>query len=434
MYIFLIKRFILFSMKLLTKCKIHYAWFILIMCCMMFGSCMGIYSNCSGLYTAPLLSEFGWSYTRITLVGITCTLARVYGSGIADRIFRKYSLKLILSASVIALMGGAGLLSVMHNTPFYILVNIIVGFAGAFVFYIPVPMLINNWFVEKKDTALGIAMLCSGLLAAVFSPVFSGIIESRGWRYANAVNALTGISIALPPVLVFAVKTPGEMGLKPYGWKEPGPMKVITSTDEYFESGEHPDFDTRYTVKEKKKLFRLSLILAMFISVISGLPSRLAHFGATSYVGAAAGALLFSASQAGNMMSKLIMGPVCDRFGPKKTYVTSVSLVFVSFLTLCFMPESRTLLFVLAFLTGISCGNNMMIYPAAVRTYSKGEEYTGYIAKISMGMTFFGTPFSLLVSALYDLTGKYTLIFALHAALDFICIFLAYRMFTEKRA
>ncbi|MCQ2401620.1 MAG: MFS transporter [Lachnospiraceae bacterium] len=419
-------------MKFLKGCKIHYGWFILIMCCMMFGSCMGIYANCAGLYTAPMLSEFGWSYTKITLIGITQTVARIYGSGIADRIFRKYPLRLVLSLAVVIMMGAAWFTSMMHDAFAYTVINILVGFAGAFVLYIPVPMLINNWFTEKKDTALGVAMLCSGLMAAVFSPIFNSLIENYGWRQANAVNAVIGLLVALPPVLLFAVKTPEEMGLKPYGWKDPEPMKVVTSPSDYFEGGEHPDFDTRYSVKEKKEKYRLSLVLAMFIMAISVVPSRLAHFGATSYVGAATGALMFSVSQFGNMASKLVMGPLCDKYGPKKTYVTSVSLVFLSLLLLCFMPHGTVLLLVLAFLTGLSAGNNMMIYPAAARTYSKGEEYSGYIAKISMGMNIFWTPFSLVMSALYDITGTYTLTFVLMAALDFVCIFLTLKMFPKK--
>lgn len=419
-------------MKIFAKTKVHYAWFILIMCCMMFGSCMGIYSNCTGLYTAPLLEDLGWKYTTVTVIGISSTVSRIYASGIATKIFKRFPLKLVLSISVIVLYGAAWLKCIMHSVFFYTLINILIGLSGAFILYIPVPMLINNWFEEKKDTALGIAMLCSGLLAAVFSPIFSTMIQNHGWRYACAANAITGLAIALPPVLLFAVRTPEEIGLKPYGWKEPEPIKSASSPSEYFKNGEHPDFDTRYSRKEKKQLFVTSLCLAMFISVIAGLPTRLAHFGATSYVGAATGALLFSASQIGNMLSKLIMGPLCDKIGPRRTYVTSVSLVFVSFMIFFMMPQSIILLYAAAFMTGISCGNNMMIYPAAVRTYSRGDEYTAYISKVSIGMTLFGTPFGLLISALYDITGTYTLIFAVHALLDLICIFLTLKMFPEK--
>lgn len=419
-------------MKIFAKTKVHYAWFILIMCCMMFGSCMGIYSNCTGLYTAPLLEDLGWKYTTVTVIGISSTVSRIYASGIATKIFKRFPLKLVLSISVIVLYGAAWLKCIMHSVFFYTLINILIGLSGAFILYIPVPMLINNWFEEKKDTALGIAMLCSGLLAAVFSPIFSTMIQNHGWRYACAANAITGLAIALPPVLLFAVRTPEEIGLKPYGWKEPEPINSASSPSEYFKNGEHPDYDTRYSRKEKKQLFVTSLCLAMFISVIAGLPTRLAHFGATSYVGAATGALLFSASQIGNMLSKLIMGPLCDKIGPRRTYVTSVSLVFVSFMIFFMMPQSIILLYAAAFMTGISCGNNMMIYPAAVRTYSRGDEYTAYISKVSIGMTLFGTPFGLLISALYDITGTYTLIFAVHALLDLICIFLTLKMFPEK--
>ena len=56
------------------KHHIHYAWVVLFACCMFFGASMGIYSNCSGLYTAGMLGEMGWSLTLITVFGAAWNL------------------------------------------------------------------------------------------------------------------------------------------------------------------------------------------------------------------------------------------------------------------------------------------------------------------------------------------------------------------------
>ena len=78
-------------MKKLRLPKIHRAWLVLFSCCMFFGASMGIYSNCTGIYTADMLDELGWTYTIITICGIALTVTRVVASRFAPKIFQKYS-------------------------------------------------------------------------------------------------------------------------------------------------------------------------------------------------------------------------------------------------------------------------------------------------------------------------------------------------------
>jgi len=419
-------------MKLIaSKLHIHPAWLVLFSCCMFFGASMGIFSNCSSLYTADLLAEMGWSMTLSTILDIATTVSRVAATAITYKVFKKYDLKLILSLSVIAIMGGCILKGFIRGIADFVLINILIGASGAFLLYVPAPMLINNWFVKKKDTALGIAMLCSGMFAAILSPVFSSIMLSHDWRYATIVNGIVGLAVALPPVLLFAVRTPEELGLKPYGWTEPEPLKVASTPSQAFEEG-HADFDTRFTAKEKKQRFLLSAVLALLICALSYMPGRLPHFATTSGIGTSLGALMFSVSQFGNMASKALMGSLCDRFGPRKTYTASLILVLISYTALCFMPTSPLILLPVSFLSGISCGNNMMVYPAAVRTYSRGDEYTYYISRVSMAMTVFGTPFALLLGLLYDTSRSYQSTFLLFAVMEAVTVVLCLMMFRKE--
>ena len=412
------------------KTKLHPAWLVLLCCCAFFGASMGIYNNCASLYTADMLAEMGWSLTLSTVLEISLTVSRLAATSVTYKVFRKYDLKLVLTLAVIAMMGGCIAKAFLKNMAHYVLINLLIGAGGAFLLYVPVPMLINNWFAKRKDTALGTAMLCSGLFAAICSPIFSDVMLKHGWRYANVVNGLTGLAVALPPIFLFAVKTPEQLGLKPYGWTEPEPMKVATSPSQVFENG-NEDFDTRFSAREKKNRFLLSAVFSLLIFAISYLPARLPHFASTGSIGTAAGALMFSVSQIGNMASKGLMGPLNDRFGSRRTYTAALAVVLVSCILLCFMPTSLCVLLPVAFLTGVSSGNNMMIYPAAVRTYSRGEEYTYYISRVSMAMTFFGTPFSLLLGVLFDTTQNYRYTFLLFAGMAAVTVVLSLLMFRK---
>lgn len=430
------------------KHHIHYAWVVLFACCMFFGASMGVYSNCSGLYTADMLGELGWSLTLITVLGFGNTVTRLYGSRIAPKLFKKYSMKTVMAVAVIVLMLGGMSKSLVKEPVFYMGFLLVDGFAGAFIYYIPVPILINNWFYKKKDTALGIAMMSSGLMAAIASPIFGKILETSGWRIANVINCLAGLLIALPAVLLFVVTRPEEMGLKPYGWEPPEPMKVITSPSQIFENGSE-DYETGVSVKKKRSLFLLSMILAMLMNGVSGMPPKIPHFAITAGFGAALGSLMLSASQVGNMASKAALGPLCDRFGHRRTYTVSAVLVFASFLIFLAVPSAEasqgastgTLmagaavpLLLASFLTGISAANNTMIYPASVRLYSRGDEYAEYISRISMAITVFGAVWNLLQSALFDLSGNYTTTFILYTVASGIAAVLTVRLFAAEKS
>ena len=429
------------------KHHIHYAWVVLFACCMFFGASMGIYSNCSGLYTAGMLGEMGWSLTLITVVGVGNTIARLYGSRIAPRLFKKYSMKTVIAVAEAVLLIAGMSKSLVKDLAFYALFLVVDGLAGAFIYYIPVPILINNWFHKKKDTALGIAMMSSGLMGAIASPLFGKILETSGWRTANAVNCFTALLVSLPAILLFVEVTPEKMGLKPYGWEPPEPVKVITSPSRVFENGSE-DYETGVSVKKKRSLFLLSMILAMLMNGVSGMPPKIPHFAITAGFGATLGSLMLSASQVGNMASKAALGPLCDRFGHRRTYTVSAVLVFVSFLIFLAVPSAEasqgasagTLmagaavpLLLASFLTGISAANNTMIYPASVRLYSRGDEYVEYISRISMAITVFGAVWNLLQSALFDLSGNYTTTFLLYTVASGIAAVLTVRLFAAEK-
>ena len=62
--------------------------------------------------------------------------------------------------------------------------GVVFGLAGSFIFVVPAPILIDNWFKKHKGLALGCAMSFSGIGGAVLSPVFTLLIETFGWREA----------------------------------------------------------------------------------------------------------------------------------------------------------------------------------------------------------------------------------------------------------
>ena len=415
-------------MRFLEKHHIHYAWVIMISCFMVYGATMGMVFNLGGIFNAAISVDMGITISEFTVVtiasGLTSAVALLT---VVDRVIKKAGLIRVMTVSVVVYGVSVVLRSVCTTLWQFALTYALNGLAGAFLLYVPMPLIINAWFQEKAGLALGITMLSSGAVGGIMNPVIQNVILAHGWRYAAVVNGVLSVVMALPFLLIFLKRDPKEMGLLPYGYKgEPEPEKPVTSPSE---AARLTPFDTRYSPKEKKKLFAMSFVMAIILYLVSSVPQQLAHFGIVNGLGASGGALLVSCGMAGNMTGKAVMGLCTDRFGKKKTFlafitISNIGLLMISFLYRMpfFVPA------VSAFLIGFTAAENTMIVPMAVGEYSSGEEYLENISRVSVA-TMLSTAFGTYVSsAIYDLTGSYSIEFMLYLALHLFAMTLLLRI------
>ena len=83
--------------------------------------------------------------------------------------------------------------------------------------FIPVTMILSNWFVKKRELVTGIAIAFSNLGGAVFNTVISKLISTEGWRYAYVFSGLLALAACTIAVLFSLKRSPEEYGQEPYG-------------------------------------------------------------------------------------------------------------------------------------------------------------------------------------------------------------------------
>ncbi|NLT58541.1 MAG: MFS transporter [Clostridiales bacterium] len=195
-----------------------YGWIILIGCMLLQGAGTGLFSNCNGVFTQPVPEALGVSrgtfglYTTIGgLIGMGGMV--VYGElyGRNPKSFRKF---IILSTAVCCgcVFGYSFATSVWH---FYILSAIygcfFPGLAG-----ISITTLVNNWFIEKRGLATGIAFTGSGISAAIMNPIVRRVVEVYGWRYGYRLLAVTALALMVVAILIIR-EVPEKKGQLPLG-------------------------------------------------------------------------------------------------------------------------------------------------------------------------------------------------------------------------
>lgn len=114
------------------------------------------------------------------------------------------------------IMGAALLLHSQATTPMIVYVaRVMMGVALGLVGVLINTILVSNWFIKKRGTAMGI-MLCGTSFGGVVIPLLATpLIKNYGWRWAMIAVSLL-IWVLLIPAIIFLVKPkPSDMGLFP---------------------------------------------------------------------------------------------------------------------------------------------------------------------------------------------------------------------------
>ncbi|MEM7049237.1 MAG: MFS transporter [Acidobacteriota bacterium] len=168
------------------------------------------------VFDEALLEEFGWSRAALKFRDLlTFAIAGLLGplaGAIADRfgVKRPMLFGALLLAGCYFFYGrvsSIGQMYVIHT-----LFALVLATCGLIV----TVMLVSHWFVAKRGTAIGIALVGTSLGGVLFPKLGTALISSYGWRTAFAIEA--AFPIALLVVIALLVRDrPETIGLEPLG-------------------------------------------------------------------------------------------------------------------------------------------------------------------------------------------------------------------------
>ena len=397
-------------METQPKTKSHYAWRILIACCLINMSALGM-TNSNGLFFSEITKELGFKLSELMIHCIFGGLTSAAVLFVVDRVYRKFPLKYVLIASFLLYHVPYMCMSTFHSVWQWCVAAMVNGIGGAFLLYIPVPMLLNNWFIKKKKMALSICFVASGFSGILTSLLLGVLISNFGWRAAYVIRGAILLLLAVPGIIL-AVKTPAEMGLKPFGYGENAAEdQRIKGAGEIYMRG-----------REKRKKFYWCVALAVMCNLICAMTSLLPSYAATRGMSVVIASYLTSLAMAGNISSKAAMGPLTEKLGIRTSGIIVVSFLASGFLLIAAGMESLPFLVYASFTTGISACANTLIIPNLLDTFAGGDEYVHMLSRCSTG-TMFASAFSVTIgSTLYDSFGKFRPVFLIYGLLGLAII------------
>lgn len=390
-------------------------------CCFLQAGALGAIMNSGGIFFVPICNDLGFDRGALALYLTFYFIATTFTYPFVAKFLPKWDFRIFLTGCFLVIAATEACMGLMTEIWQWYLAGVVLGISGALVFVVASTVLIENWFIKKRGTALGIAMCGSGIGGVIFPILGTWLIGEIGWRMAYPAIAVIICILVLPWTLFVFRLHPEDMGLKPYGADE------AESVEE-----ERKDI---HGMPAKKALFTLAFV-CIFIyagieALFSGYNNHLPGFAESLGYSAAFGAEILALAQLGYTVATLVMGWVTDKIGvAASTYIT-LGITAASLLGFAFLQDQIPLM-VAAFVFGM----NSVIITISVPTLLSeifGKKYFAQILSYSRMSGIIGCFGAAAVGACYDITGSYVGSFFGGIVILIICAILVAIALTQRK-
>lgn len=381
---------------------IHYAWFILAISAIVLGVFVPIVTSLSNSWQIAVTEDLGFSRTAYSISGTITQAVGIFLGPVASYYLTKYNFKKLWTAFAILFSAGVFGFSLAQNQYHFYISAFVVGVCFIATTSIPIMMMINNWFYEKRGLATSIAV--SGISAggAILSPLISKVISNYGWRTSYRMYSLIILVIAIVFGIFLIYLKPEDRGMKPYGLKKKEEIEKENLGGEVSKS------------LEVGLSLSASITCSFFIFLILGsITNGLANGASLQFPPALQQAL--GVERSGSIISiylligvfgKLLLGEIADRFGIYKALIFGSITLSLSFVSMLFIDTSWGP-WALAVIFGLGLAMGTVIPPLVTSSIYNREMYGEAYGFVQSGMQIGAAIGPLFVSFIFDRSASY---------------------------
>ena len=380
--------------------------------------------NSFGIFVLPMSEEFGWSRFTISLVAalgaIVGGVTQPFIGNIFDRVAGRTVILLglvIVGLSIIAL-------SLTFNILFLMFMFGIVFSTAAGGARVSRGALLSRWFVRKRAMVISIGAAGSSMGGLLLVPLGMYLLQATNWRVSWAALGLVILLLAVPLAWLFIRDDPSKLGLHPYGEPEPSssekgdgstvesPVEAPVKMSGPLEVARWVEAFRSWPIWQVSGSYFVCGFTTLILSV------HFVPYAMERNVSPEIAATIFALMMGLNIVGVLGAGMLADRFGRKNVLAAVYFMRGCGYLVMLLVPSAMGL-WLFAGVVGFSwVATNPLSSTLTADVY--GLKALGTIT----GITFLfhqigGLAGVLLGGFLFDLTGSYTLPFAIAAAMLF---------------
>lgn len=276
-------------------------------------ACVATITSSYSVIAVPLAAEFKPSRAVLGLAmtvisGMSAILAPFLG-GLMDRASLK---RMMLLGSAFLAGGYLALTFAQTFTQVLLVYALLIAPANVLLGPVAVTVLLSRWFVNRRGTALGIAIAGVAMGGMIFPPVIQAFLDNFPWRegmrlFAVVILVLTSVAAAL------VVSRPGDRGLHPDG----------AASDPVKAAGSRPPMSV-WAILRDPAFWLIVIMVAVVTSGMKGMVTNLAPLAIDEGVKPTTAAYLVSIYASCGFISKLFFAGIADRMNLRYLAVTSL--------------------------------------------------------------------------------------------------------------
>ena len=399
-----------------TKKPVYYGWYVCAATIFIGFAAVGA-RNSFGVFVVPMSDEFGWNRFTISVAAALGVMVNGVSQPFMGRIFDRTGGRKLMLFSLVVIGGATAMLALtFHILYLAFMFGVVVSMAQSGPASTNTAALMSRWFKRRRATAISINSAAVSMGGLIMVPFSMYLVQATNWRIAWIALGIIVLS-ALPLAYLFLHERPEQKGLYPDG--DPAPSKDGVR-------GGRREATGPLEVERWQDSFKTAPIWQMagsyfvcgtttFVMSVHFIPFAIDDRGVSGTTAAA----IFGYMMFLNIFGALGAGLLSDKLGGTKNWLALAyfmrGVAYIVLLTV----DSVAGLWIFASIAGFSWVATPVL-TSSLTADVYGVKALGTISGITfMFHQFGGFGSVLLAGLLFDITGSYTLPFALVGALLF---------------
>lgn len=385
------------------KFNLHYAWIILLAVSLIRGIAGPVINASAGVFLTPVSKELGIGIGQLSLYLSVSSVVTLFWLPVAGNIFNKYKVKKVVLFGILLQTLAFTVLGFMNSVWAWYILSAPLAMGGTLLVNLLGPLMVNRWFTKNVGLVMGLMMMITSLMGAVFQPVLTTLVEQAGWRNAYIYMGIFGLLFMLFVGLLLLKDTPQEKKLLPYGMEE-------RSTDQGQRQQEEKTGISVQVARKSPAFFAL----LFFMIVITGFASfsqHIATFGLGTGLEMASIGTALSVSMIGSAIGSVLIGFFSDRCGIVPTSI-AVLITGGFAIILYALGGNYFMVFVSAtFLHGLATSSIGVVAPLLTKKFFGNKDYEKLFSTVMIGSPLASIVLMPAYGYIYDMFGNYQIVF-----------------------
>ena len=418
------------SSTVTKKSPIFYGWYIV--AASIFIAFVSVGARQSfGVFVIPMSEEFGWNRAMISLAASLGFLLNGVTQPILGGMFDRLGGRKVILTSLTIIGVATVLLSLTFHFLFLVFIfGVVTSIALSGSSLSTTGALLSKWFRRRRATVVGLNASGASLGGLLLVPLAMYLLQATSWRVSWAVLGMMVLVLAVPLGLFFLRDDPAEMGLLPDGDSEvPNPSDNKKGSKDGLRGP--LEVDRWHDSLRSLPIWQLSGAYFVCGATTSMLGVHFVPYAIGQGISPTIAASAFGFMMFLNILGGTGAGILSDRFSRKNMLAAVYFLRGCAYMLLLTIPGTASL-WAFASVAGFS-----WIATVPLTTSLTADVYGLRKLGTISGLTFLahqvgGAVSTLMAGYLFDLTGSYTLPFAIAGGLLFPAALISFTIQEKK--